>query len=52
MSELIIKKISHKCCTKKTMDGFIISYFDGNDWKMYKEGEVIKTGQLPDDDVD
>ena len=35
VTKLIIKKIDHKCCYKTTMDGFIISYFDGSDWKQY-----------------
>ena len=34
------------------MDGFIVSYFDGTEWKKYKGGNVVKTGQLPEDAVD
>ena len=52
VSKLIIQKIEHKCCGKKTMDGFIISYYDGADWKQYQGGKVIKTGQLADDATD
>lgn len=52
VSQFIIKKIDHKCCTKKTMDGFIISYYNGNEWTKYNDGQVVKTGQLPDDDVE
>ena len=47
--KLIIKKIDHKCCYNRTMDGFIISYFDGSDWKQYNGGKVMKTGQRPAD---
>lgn len=52
ISQLIIKKISHSCCNEKTMNGFRVNYFDGDKWQTYQEGAVIKTGQLPSDDVE
>lgn len=33
------------------MDGFKISYYYKNQWHEYEDGKVIKTGQMPDDDV-
>ena len=51
VTDIIIKKIDHKCCRKATMDGFIVSYYYNNEWHEYKEGAVIKTGMMPDDDV-
>ena len=48
--QLILKKITHACCSQKTMNGFIITYFNGSDWQQYNEGDVVKTHQLPEDD--
>jgi hypothetical protein len=48
--QLILKKITHNCCGHKTMNGFIITYFNGSDWLSYNEGDVVKTHQLPEDD--
>lgn len=33
------------------MDGFIISYYYKNEWHQYNDGAVIKTGMMPEDDV-
>ena len=48
--QLVLKKIVHNCCGQKTMDGFVITYFNGSDWVKYNEGHVVKTHQLPEDD--
>jgi hypothetical protein len=51
VTEIILKKIEHKCCHKSTMDGLIVTYYYKNEWHEYNGGAVIKTGQMPDDDV-
>lgn len=48
--QLILKKIVHSCCGLKTMNGYIVSYFNGREWKEYDEGKVVKTHQIPEDD--
>lgn len=50
--QLILKKITHNCCGQKTMNGFVITYFNGSDWVKYNEGGVVKTHQLPEDGPD
>ena len=47
-----MKKITHNCCTKKTMDAYIVEYYDGKEWKKYQDGAAVKTGQDASDPVD
>jgi hypothetical protein len=35
---------------QRTIDGFQIQYYNGKEWVMYKDGQVMKLGQLPSDD--
>lgn len=49
---MVLKKITHSCCTKRTINGFSLQYLYKGKWINYNNGEIIKTGQLPDDDVD
>jgi len=52
VNSMVLKKITHSCCTKRTINGFTLQYLSKGKWINYNNGEIIKTGQLPDDDVD
>ena len=52
VASMILKKITHNCCTKRTLNGFTLQYLSHGKWHNYNNGEIIKTGQQPDDDVD
>jgi len=38
--QLVMKKIIHSCCGLKTMNGYIITYFNGKEWIQYDTGKV------------
>ena len=52
VSQVIFKKRFQDGSLQRTIDGFQIQYFNGKEWVFYKNGEVMKLGQLPGDDKD
>lgn len=52
VNEFILKKIVHSCCTKRVVSGFQLEYMQNGEWIKWNNGQIIKTGQLPSDDVE
>ena len=52
VTSMVLKKITHSCCTKRTINGFSLQYLVKGKWINYNNGDIIQTGQLPDDDVE
>ena len=45
-TNIVLKKIDHKCCREATMDGFIVSYYYRNEWHQYNDGAVPSSRQV------
>lgn len=41
VSSMILKKITHSCCTKRTLNGFKLQYLIDGEWKNYNDGAVV-----------
>lgn len=52
VNEFILKKIVHSCCTSRVVSGIQIEYMQNGEWIKWNNGQIIKTGQLPSDDVE
>lgn len=52
VNEFILKKIVHSCCTARVVSGFQLEYMQNGEWIKWNNGQIIKTGQLPGDDVE
>jgi len=41
VTSMVLKKITHSCCTKRTINGFSLQYLVKGKWINYNNGDII-----------